>query len=441
MRLSVFTFSLGLFLLAFAVSFPRSVIAEDMAKAHVAVVLFSNQTSSPSYDAACKAATDTLSMTLNQLGRYQVQSMDSVDNKENALRATATEQNLDFIMYGRMSKGDSGGIACSLSVFDRAKGKTTLSQSRKATGVLDIFDVTDALVVAVLESMTGSHIGFGAATLANKGESGHYSVLVDGHAVGDDLTSIDKILIGNHTITIGQKRMLGERVLTKANVDVKEGKSVEVDFAVPLLMDDEKAKLEGLEASIQAGWNDQGKAAEVEGNLAQLSSLLTDQSYSPRLSERKNAVVQMNGEWKLHKCRVGIEASAWQPGIDLLDSAWPVYQNAKSYPNPTKIEKAFEEDAQLVETLFELAAGKALFDVDLTKGQEYFGDALMVSTRFLKGSRMSDYAYAMTLLQQAQGSTSAQTAAGLKSVFGPWMEAGQRFYALRETATQASSRI
>jgi hypothetical protein len=440
MRIPVFALALVLFPLAFAALAPSPVFAEDMAKAHVAVVSIANQTNSPSYDAACKAATDTLSMTLSQLGRYAVQPMDSIDGREDALRTAAVEQNLDFIMYGRMSKGDSGGIAFSLSVFDRAKGKTTLSQSRKAGGVLDIFEVTDDLIVAVLESMTGSHIGFGSATLANKGEAGRYTVLVDGRAVGDDLKSLDRILIGKHRVTVVQRRMLGEREIAKAEVEVKEGETLEVGFAVPLLMDDEKAKLEALEASIQAAWNTQGKAAEVDGELAQLSSLLTDLSYSPRLSERKDAAIQLNGDWALHKCRVGIEASAWRPAIDLLDAGWTIYQNAKSYPDPSKIEKAFEEDAQLVETLFELAAGKALSDGDQAKAQEYFGDALMVSTRFLKGSRMKDYAYAMTLLQQAQGGASAQAAAGLKSVFGPWMAAGRRFYAL-QGATQASARI
>ncbi|MGA2547405.1 MAG: hypothetical protein ABSF43_12700, partial [Rectinemataceae bacterium] len=163
----------------FTVGGTSLLFGEEAPVAHVAVVQFSNQTGSASYDAACKAATDTLVLTLTQLGRYRVQSEDASGSGEDAMRAMAEEKGLDFIMYGKMSAGESGGIDCRLSVFDRAKGTTTLSQSRKAAGVLDIFDAADELVVSVLESMTGSHIGFGSLTLANTGEKGSYRVLMD----------------------------------------------------------------------------------------------------------------------------------------------------------------------------------------------------------------------------------------------------------------------
>ncbi|MGA2547682.1 MAG: hypothetical protein ABSF43_14110 [Rectinemataceae bacterium] len=100
---------------------------------HVAVVQFSNQTGSASYDAACKAATDTFFLTLRQLGRYRVQLEEKAAGVgEKALRAMAEERHLDFIIYGMMSKAGSVGIDCSLSVFDRAKGRTTLSLSGTA---------------------------------------------------------------------------------------------------------------------------------------------------------------------------------------------------------------------------------------------------------------------------------------------------------------------
>jgi hypothetical protein len=90
-----------------------------------------------------------------------------------------------------------------------------------------------------------------------------------------------------------------------------------------------------------------------------------------------------------------------------------------------------------VATLFELEAGKALGDGDLDKGQECFGNALMVSTRYLGGDRMVDYAYAMTALKDVQdkaGTPGAQASGdrALETVFGAWIQAGQRFYGLRE---------
>ncbi len=414
-------------------------------KAHVAVVLFSNQTNSSSYDAACKAATNTLSLTLNQLGRYSVQAADTVGNGEDALRAMAAEQNFDFIMFGKLSKENSGGIDCSLSVFDRAKGKTTLSQTKKAAGVLDIFDVTDDLVVAVLESMTGSHIGFGSLTLTNKGEKGSYTVLVDGSSVGSNLESLDKVLSGQRTVTIVQKRMLGNREIAKSSVRIKEGETVELSFAVPYLMDDEKQKVESLKASIGAGWNDTTHIADVDAKITEYASLFADISYSPTLSTYKEEAKQLTGEWALRKNRLAIEDSAWDPKVELLDAVGTIYAGAKTYPDPAEIKRIFGDNALLVATLFELEAGKALGDSDIDKGLECFENALTVSTRYLGGQRMTDYAYAMTMLQNIQDQASASTAnsegnRNLKTVFGATIRAGQRFYGLKDQVAEGKAR-
>lgn len=318
------------------------------AKPHVAVVVFVNNTEASSYDAACKAATDTLVSTLGELGRYRVQTLDKANGGEDALRAMAEAQQLDFVMYGKLAKSGSGGIDCSLSVFDRAKGKTTLSQTKKAAGVLDIFDATDALVVSVLETMTGSHIGFGALTLTNTGEKGSYQVFVDGMAMGYDLDSLDKVLIGRRTVTIEQKRMLGEREIARSSVDIKEGEAAELSFAVPLLMDDEKGSVEGLKASIESEWDDATAIGDVDAKTTQFVSLFGDLSYSPKLSTYKDEASELAGEWALRKVRLAIEDSAWDPKVELLDSAASVYSNAKTYPDPKKIKTSFEENASLL---------------------------------------------------------------------------------------------
>jgi hypothetical protein len=412
-------------------------VAQDAAQAHVGVIRFSNNTGSPSYDAVCAAATDTLTLALRQLRRYDVEPIDAADQGEAGLRALAEARRLDFVMYGSVSKGSAGGIVCSLAVFDRSKGKTAFSGSGKADGVLDIFDVADGLVVSVLESMTGAHIGFGAVTLRNTGEAGRFSVFVDGYPVGNDLESIDRVLIGRHTLSIAQRRMLGDREIAKATIDVAEGATAELPFAIPYLQDDEKAKLAGLRSSIQARWDDPNATGDVDAKVAELVSLLADVSYSPRLSESRDRATQLSGEWALQKVRLGIEAAAWDPKLELLESGAAIFSNAKAYPDPEKIRRIFKEEASLVSTLFELEGGKALADGDFEKGLACFGNALMVSTKHLGGARMTDYAYALTALQGLQSSADpAGTELGrdLKVVFGPWMAAGQRFYGLEGQA-------
>jgi hypothetical protein len=123
--------------------------------------------------------------------------------------------------------------------------------------------------------------------------------------------------------------------------------------------------------------------------------------------------------------------------VELLDAAGAVYAGAKAYPDPPKIRQDFEEEARLVETLFELEAGKALGEGDLGKGLECYGNTLMVSTRYLGGKRMTDYAYAMTMLQSFQDQAGAAAAnpqgnQSLKTVFGDAIRAGQKFYGMQE---------
>lgn len=425
-------------LLAVLSAFPsRPVFGDDASKAHVAVVEFANDTGSSSYDAACRSATDTLTLALRQLGRYSVQAEKSPGSGEEALRAMAADRRLDFVMHGKLSKPAAGGIECSLSVFDRAKGKTAISRIEKATGVLDIFDATDALVVSVLEAMTGSHIGFGTVAFKNTGEKGSYSILLDGSPAGSDLASLEKVLVGKRTVAVVQRRMLGDREIAKSSLDVKEGESVELAFALPLLMDDEKAKLDGLKAAIKAGWDDETAAGDVDAKTSELSSLLKDISFSPMLATRRDEARQLSGEWALRKLRFAIDDSAWDPKLEILEAGSAAYAGAKGYPDAGRIRKAFVEAARLLETLFDLKAGKALGEGDLESGLSCLANALMITARYLDGSRLTDYAYALTALksiQEAAGASgsSSKDDRNLKIVFGDLIRAGQGFFALKD---------
>ena len=381
-------------------------------------------------------------MTLRQLGRYQVQSFDEANSTAEGLRTMAEAQQLDFIMYGTISQKSGDGITCRLSVFDRAKGKTAVSRTNKAAGVLDIFDVADDLVVSVLESMTGAHIGFGSVAIKNTGETGHHAILVDGYLVGQDLENIDRVLTGRHKITVVQKRMLGDREIASSTINVGDSVTSNFTFSIPYLMDDEKAKIEGLRSAVHQEWNDRLKKDDVEGKIKDLESLLTDVSYSPKLSEYKDEATQFAGEWILQKARFDMEDSAWEPKIDALSAGYDVYTKAKTYPNSEKIQQTFEGEALLMETLFELAGGKALSDGDIAKGLGSFENALMVSTRYLDGARMTDNAFAVTVLQGIQADAGgAQLSPKLMTVFGTMMAAGRRFYKLKDQVESGTNSV
>ena len=57
MQSPIFRLALGALVVALGVGAPSSAFADDAAKAHVAVIRFSNETGSASYDASCRSAT------------------------------------------------------------------------------------------------------------------------------------------------------------------------------------------------------------------------------------------------------------------------------------------------------------------------------------------------------------------------------------------------
>jgi hypothetical protein len=109
-----------------------------------------------------------------------------------------------------------------------------------------------------------------------------------------------------------QKRMLGDREIASSSVDVKEGETTALSFAVPYLMDDEKQKVDGLRAAIETGWNDATAVGDIDTKIAEFASLFDDVTYSPKLSAYKDEATRLGGEWALQKKRLAVAAAKAQ---------------------------------------------------------------------------------------------------------------------------------
>ncbi len=399
----------------------------------VAVVGFENATGSPSFDAACSAVTETLILTLRSIGTYDVEPVSDVRaSGDDAGRAVlAVEHGSDYLIYGSMTSS-SDAVVCALSVFDRAKGKTSITKRSAPVNLLEIFDTADEQVASVLEAMTGVHIAFGSVTFGVSGEAGSYSVLLDGLRIGSNLNSIDKVLIGRHTVSVVQKRMMGDVELVHRAVDIREGKTVKVDFTIPYLMDAEKKRIDDAERSIRGQWDDPQAVSALDAKCAEFSALLSDVSYSPRLAEFRDRARQLGAEWAIRKVRLSIEESAWTPRFDALDSTTPLYLDASGYPDGDTIRKAFVVNATLLATLFELHAGNAIAAGDYAGALEDY-ESILVFSRFLRGDRLSEYAYATAALSELAGQPASERkgpSEKAKKIFASRITAGKRFFEL-----------
>jgi hypothetical protein len=291
-------------------------------KPRIAVVRLSNDTGTPSYDAVCGAVTETVDLTLRLLGSFDVRRVDSL-NGPNAtaagIGAWAAKNGADSVVFGRAYNDPAGNLALQLSLFDRKSGKVTLQREAKPESVLAVFDASDELIVSFLQSLAGVHLGFGSIDLNNGGEKGSYEVAVDGNPIGTNLTSVDKVLNGRHTVTISQRRMLGTRTIATRTLDVRENESLSFDFSIPLIMNDETAALAAIRSDIIAKWDSPSDAEAIERDLIDYESRLTDTTYSPRLSERRGEVTQLRGEWLIRQNLTQIEENAWNPSSALME--------------------------------------------------------------------------------------------------------------------------
>jgi hypothetical protein len=410
-------------------------------KPRLATFNFRNDTGIDSYASACSSATNALLLTLRQLGIYDVLPSEAGSAKlnEGSLRAWSAAHSADYLMYGSLSGTEDGNVICSLSIFDRAKGKVTISEKSEPVGPMDIFDSVDELIASVLKTATGRHIGFGTIAFAPTGAKGSYSVSLDGISVGSDAASIGTILIGPHTVTIAQKRMLGETVLALQSLEVEEGQTQTISFEIPAVLPEEKKKLDELEAEIHSSWDDPEKAPQTSADVAQYARLTSDISYSAALEPSRTKARQLEAEWAIRKNRNEIEASAWKPSPELLDPSIVIYLTAGGYPNPERLTAATRDNAAFLAILLELKAGAAL-----QKGA--YGEALSALegildfSRFLPEERKSDYAYGASELKgllASSGGGNIQTQ--LKAVFGGQMKTGAAFYA-QEGKTPATYR-
>jgi TolB-like protein len=417
-----------------------AVCEPQVLQAHVAVLPIVNDTGVASYDAACATVTDTLTLTLRLLGRYDVVSVDdkAFDSSDAALAARASNQNVDYFIHGSIGLSASKDVTCHLEVYDRAKGRSAIN--REATSdLLGLFDASDSLVAQIVGDMTGIHIGFGSISLTRGGEAGSYTVYIDGIRLGDDLASIDHVLNGKRNLRIVQRRMLGEFELAHETIDVAEGQTRSLAFSVPYLLPEEREKIESLQASIDAALTDPKAGAILEGKFAEEDSLLADLSYSPKLARYKDIAREQRSRWTIEQNRVAIESSAWAPASALVDALLPLYVSAGEYPDPSIIRSGCEGNARLLATLFELDAGKRIGEGDYAGALEDY-NSILAFARLLPPERLSEYAGAATYLSSVLRSSSRDLSS-VEAVFGSRIEAGRRFAAMKKSIALKKSHI
>jgi formylglycine-generating enzyme required for sulfatase activity/TolB-like protein len=202
------------------------------ARPKLAVFGFNNLTGDSQFDIAAETSSDNLAFAMRMLGKYDVSSsMLTLRNVNDArLGEYCADTSTDFVLIGSIGRGKGGGQAYTLSVYDRGKGKTSISKTASGSGVLDVFGITDDLTLSVLSAVTGRHVGFGSISFANSGENADYEVEVDGASLGKNPSTVDHIVDGVHVVKVFRGTGKARSEILSNSVTVTEGAVTEVPF-------------------------------------------------------------------------------------------------------------------------------------------------------------------------------------------------------------------
>ena len=132
-------------------SFPRR---QD--KPRLAVFGFINQTGDDSFTIPAETASSNLLITMKMLNLFQVTEPDTIPRSltEASLDQWCARNNIDFVIFGTLTKRIDEKQDYQIDYFSRAAKKITDKQSATGESVLDVFSVIDTLMDSLLGTIT-----------------------------------------------------------------------------------------------------------------------------------------------------------------------------------------------------------------------------------------------------------------------------------------------
>ncbi len=242
---------------------------------------------------------DTAGLILSMLGQYELQL--EKDSRIEDPAAYCLENDVDRFISGNCSVNDEGGYDISLSVYDSETDRIAVRREETADTALDVFDAVDALVIPLLEELSGRQISFGALVLENRGVRGDFQFFMDGIEYSHEEDVLNRIIFGTHIVRIEQERMYGRHVVKRSSVDVIKDGISSFGFAVTGILPREEREISAIEKLIEKNWNRRSKQDAVDASFAELLVMLKDVSYSDAMASRKDKILAWQKEWEAFK--------------------------------------------------------------------------------------------------------------------------------------------
>jgi hypothetical protein len=258
-----------------------------------------NLTEEPEYNAVRLTIYDTVVLTLRLIREFEVVPLERAEPEltEDDLLRLALENNLANVVFGRVFRED-GDLVLEMSVYDTLQETTVLTARETPPGIFEVFDAADTVVARLVEEFSGVPVGFGTLVLQNTGEQGRYTVYLDGSLLGEDLTVLERTLMGERVLEVRQDRMFGQRVILQEAVSVPADRRTVVEFSVPYLLPEERQALEELEQDLEEEIERARSERRVERLFTGIEELLSVTGYSPAPEREAERIAGVRAAWE-----------------------------------------------------------------------------------------------------------------------------------------------
>src|SRR5208337_387231 len=182
--------------------------------------------------AVLSTVADSVELSLEVLQRYDVRRLPPADPAKDLdrVRAYCQENRIDQAILGSGSARPGGGYRFRLVVYDRKTDRITTDQQGASSGVLDMFDVTDALVTSLLDALSGKHLLYGS--LSVQSDPAGATISVNGKDVGQAPLSLRGLPVGTVELTARSDGREG----ANATVTISDGETTSSSLTLPRSM-------------------------------------------------------------------------------------------------------------------------------------------------------------------------------------------------------------
>ena len=274
----------------------------------LAVVPFVNATGDQEWDTLARSMTDTIQLTLQLSGRYDVATGSIAGEIDpfgpggpGDLSRLARDRRLDAAVLGRISDLDNGRIELEIAVWSSSTGQIVGRQLREAFGSFDILDAADELVIIASSALLGYDVDFGALVLQPSRPDVPYTVSLDGVQLGQQIVTVPQVLTGVRRIDISVETGGRSQLVFSAERRVRPGEALELSFGLPQVTQREQRAIQ-IQHQLARNLLGQPERLLVAFDaLSEARGLLADARESDGLTNLQNTQRELEQVWQLEE--------------------------------------------------------------------------------------------------------------------------------------------